>query len=76
MADAAEPLVRKTVTVLFCDVTGFTSLGERIDPEKMRRVMLDYFEEMRIVLERADEVFDQRAGNAAREAEALLVEEC
>src|SRR6266540_6359775 len=52
MADAAEPLVRKTVTVLFCDVTGFTSLGERVDPETMRRVMIRYFDEMRTVLER------------------------
>src|SRR5215208_5100446 len=52
MAQVAEPLVRKTVTVLFCDVTGFTSLGERVDPETMRRVMLHYFDEMRTVLER------------------------
>jgi class 3 adenylate cyclase/tetratricopeptide (TPR) repeat protein len=51
MAPGAEPLVRKTVTVLFCDVSGFTSLGERMDPETMRRVMLRYFDEMRAVLE-------------------------
>jgi NMD protein affecting ribosome stability and mRNA decay len=25
--------VRKTVTVVFCDVTGSTSLGEQLDPE-------------------------------------------
>jgi class 3 adenylate cyclase len=25
--------VRKVVTVLFCDVTGSTALGEQIDPE-------------------------------------------
>ena len=52
MAHGVEPLTRKTVTVLFCDVTGFTSLGERVDPETMRRVMLHYFDEMRTVLER------------------------
>ena len=28
---------RKTVTVLFCDVTGSTALGERLDPEALRR---------------------------------------
>jgi class 3 adenylate cyclase len=28
--------VRKTVTGLFCDVTGSTALGERLDPEAMR----------------------------------------
>ena len=27
---------RKTVTVLFCDVTGSTALGERLDPETLR----------------------------------------
>src|SRR3954471_2787023 len=52
MSPGAEPLTRKTVTVLFCDVTGFTSLGERMDPETMRQVMLHYFDEMRTVLER------------------------
>ncbi|MDQ4107527.1 MAG: hypothetical protein M3138_01810 [Actinomycetota bacterium] len=26
---------RKTVTVLFCDVAGSTSLGERLDPESL-----------------------------------------
>ncbi len=34
--------VRKTVTVVFTDVTGSTATGERLDPESLRRVaMLD-----------------------------------
>ena len=37
--------VRKTVTVLFCDVTGLTTLGERQDPERVSRVMTRYFDE-------------------------------
>ena len=41
MAAARE--VRKTVTVLFADVTGSTALGERLDPESLRRVMARYF---------------------------------
>ena len=41
--------MRKTVTVLFCDVTGSTALGERLDPESLRRVMARYFEAMAIV---------------------------
>ena len=44
--------VRKTVTVLFCDVTGSTALGDRQDPERLRRVMLSYYEEARSTLER------------------------
>ena len=43
--------VRKTVTTIFCDVTGSTSLGEVRDPELMRRVMSRYFDEMRAALE-------------------------
>ena len=43
--------IRKTVTVLFADVTGSTALGERLDPESMRGVMSRYFDEMRSAIE-------------------------
>ena len=43
--------VRKTVTVLFCDVSGSTAMGERLDPESTRRVMSRYFEAMRTAIE-------------------------
>ena len=50
--DAARPReVRKTVTVVFCDVTGSTALGERLDPESLRSVMTRYFDRMKTVLE-------------------------
>jgi class 3 adenylate cyclase/tetratricopeptide (TPR) repeat protein len=42
---------RKTVTVLFADVTGSTALGERLDPESMRGVMSRYFDEMRSAIQ-------------------------
>jgi class 3 adenylate cyclase len=35
--------LRKTVTVIFCDVPGSTALGERLDPESLRGVMARYF---------------------------------
>ena len=38
--------VRKTVTILFCDVVGSTALGEATDPETTRRVMTRYAESM------------------------------
>jgi len=44
---AAAREVRKVVTVVFCDVSGSTALGERLDPEAMRRTMGRYFEEIR-----------------------------
>src|SRR5213076_3537133 len=64
MAHAAESLVRKTVTVLFCDVTGSTSLGERMDPENLRRVMLEYFDEMRAAIERHGGTVEKFIGDA------------
>jgi class 3 adenylate cyclase/tetratricopeptide (TPR) repeat protein len=42
---------RKTVTVLFCDVTGSTAMGERLDPESLRQVMRRYFDAARTVIE-------------------------
>ena len=32
-------IARKTVTIVFSDLTGSTDLGERLDPEAMRYVM-------------------------------------
>src|SRR5215218_5319187 len=50
---AAEPRrgARKVVTVVVCDVSGSTALGERLDPESLGRVMARYFERTRAVLE-------------------------
>ena len=44
--------VRKIVTVLFADMVGFTSLGERLDGESLRRVMDRFYAEMRAAIER------------------------
>ena len=38
---------RKTVTVLFCDVTGSTALGESTDPEALRALLARYSQRMR-----------------------------
>jgi predicted ATPase/class 3 adenylate cyclase len=45
-------LVRKTVTILFSDVVTSTELGERLDPETLRRIMSGYFDAMRSIVER------------------------
>jgi class 3 adenylate cyclase len=42
---------RKTVTVLFCDVTGSTALGEAMDPEALRTLLARYFERMKAIVE-------------------------
>jgi class 3 adenylate cyclase/tetratricopeptide (TPR) repeat protein len=42
---------RRTLTVLFADVVGFTSLGERLDSESLRGVMDRFYAEMRQAVE-------------------------
>jgi class 3 adenylate cyclase/tetratricopeptide (TPR) repeat protein len=56
--------VRKTVSVLFCDVTGSTALGERLDPEAARKLMSRYFETARGVLERHGASVEKFIGDA------------
>jgi class 3 adenylate cyclase/tetratricopeptide (TPR) repeat protein len=55
---------RRRVTVLFSDLAGSTQLGERLDPEALRRVMARYFEEMRAVIERHGGVVEKFIGDA------------
>jgi class 3 adenylate cyclase/tetratricopeptide (TPR) repeat protein len=45
------PMQRKTVTVVFCDVTGSTELGESTDPEALRALLARYFERMKGIVE-------------------------
>jgi class 3 adenylate cyclase len=56
--------VRKTVTVIFTDLKGSTSLGERLDPETLREVLSRYFGEMRAVLERHGAAIEKYIGDA------------
>jgi class 3 adenylate cyclase/tetratricopeptide (TPR) repeat protein len=55
---------RKTVTVLFCDVIGSTALGERLDPESLRRVLARYFDVARDAVERHGGVVEKFIGDA------------
>ena len=45
-ADTVAP-TRKTVTVLFSDLSGSTALGERVDPESVRSLMSPLYASMR-----------------------------
>src|SRR5215218_9676925 len=56
--------MRKTVTVVFSDVTGSTALGERLDPESLRRVMGRYFDETQAVVERHEGTVEKFIGDA------------
>src|SRR3954470_18432830 len=43
--------VRKTVTIVFCDITGSTAFGESTDPESLRATLARYFERMKTIVE-------------------------
>ena len=52
------------MTLLFCDVTGSTALGERLDPESLRGVMARYFDAARVVVERHGGSVEKFIGDA------------
>ena len=65
LGDAAPSReVRKTVTVLFCDVVGSTALAERSDPEVMRGVMSRFYAAVREPVERNGGVVEKVIGDA------------
>ena len=55
---------RKTVTVLFCDVTGSTALGESTDPEALRALLARYFERMKGIIESHGGTVEKFIGDA------------
>jgi class 3 adenylate cyclase len=55
---------RKTVTVLFCDVTGSTALGESTDPEALRSLLARYFEHMKGIVEAHGGTVEKFIGDA------------
>ncbi len=63
-APAKVEETRKTVTILFSDVTGSTAMGEKLDPESLRNVMTRYFDEMRTVIESHSGTVEKFIGDA------------
>jgi class 3 adenylate cyclase len=55
---------RKLVTVLFADLTGSTSLGEQLDPERLRVLLSDYFVSMAAVVESWGGTVEKFVGDA------------
>src|SRR5215218_8810495 len=55
---------RKTVTVVFTDLTGSTALGERLDPESLRHVIGRYFATVQAALERHGGTVEKFIGDA------------
>jgi class 3 adenylate cyclase/tetratricopeptide (TPR) repeat protein len=61
---AASREVRKTVTVLFCDLSGSTALGEQTDPEVLRALLARYFEQMKATVESHGGAVEKFIGDA------------
>ena len=62
MASQAER--RQLATLLFCDVSGSTAMGERLDAESVREIMSEYFHEMRLAIERHGGTVEKFIGDA------------
>ena len=61
---AATGEERKLVTVLFADLTGSTALGERLDPERLRSLLAEYFTAMASEIESWGGVVEKFIGDA------------
>jgi class 3 adenylate cyclase/tetratricopeptide (TPR) repeat protein len=55
---------RKTITVLFADLVGFTSTAERMDPEDVRAMLSPYYARLRGELERHGGTVEKFIGDA------------
>jgi class 3 adenylate cyclase/tetratricopeptide (TPR) repeat protein len=62
--DPVPARARKVVTVLFADVSGFTELGERLDPESLHQVIGRWFEGADQVIERHGGTIEKHMGDA------------
>jgi class 3 adenylate cyclase len=50
--------------VLFADLSGFTALSERLDPEEIRALQNDLFRELSAAVERYDGFVEKFVGDA------------
>ncbi|MGH8700958.1 MAG: adenylate/guanylate cyclase domain-containing protein [Burkholderiales bacterium] len=55
---------RRPVTVLFADLSGFTAISERLDPEDVRALQTDLFKEMSGAIARFDGFIEKFVGDA------------
>src|ERR1700726_1234194 len=61
---AVEVQERKVVSVLFCDLVGFTAASEHEDPEEVRARMQGYYQRLRREIERFGGTVEKYIGDA------------
>ncbi len=55
---------RKQVTILFSDMSGYTAMTERLDPEEVKRIMSEIFGEITKILSKYDGFIERFIGDA------------
>lgn len=68
LAPEAPPVVphadRRSATVLFADLSDFTVISERLDPEDVRALQTDLFAALRAVIKRYNAFVEKFVGDA------------
>ncbi|MGH3737360.1 MAG: adenylate/guanylate cyclase domain-containing protein, partial [Micromonosporaceae bacterium] len=65
---------RRTVSLLFVDLVGFTGMAEQLDPEDVRRLQVDYFATASAVIHRYGGMIEKYIGDAVMAVFGVPVE--
>ncbi|MGH3647473.1 MAG: ATP-binding protein [Micromonosporaceae bacterium] len=65
---------RRTVSLLFLDLVGFTGMAEQLDPEDVRRLQVDYFATASAVIHRYGGILEKYIGDAVMAVFGVPVE--
>ncbi|MEW6278189.1 MAG: adenylate/guanylate cyclase domain-containing protein [Candidatus Eremiobacterota bacterium] len=63
-AAALPPVERKVVSILFCDLSGFTAMSEKADPEQVRATLSACFDRLVKVIHRFEGTVEKFIGDA------------
>lgn len=64
VSDTELPGERKHVTILFSDLSGYTAMSERLDPEEVKGITSRIFGEIAKVIDRYEGFVEKYAGDA------------